>query len=251
MPQIQEVISTSQRLPKSTSPGKSWPYVPPKPRCEYCQDVHFVRYDYPVGHPRFGLISPCPKCNQKAIDAACGLKTHERAVTLDKLITVNRPGAQAMKRAGLKFLANPVGFLSVYGPCGNAKTILLQAIVNACLASGIEARYLTAHELMDYLKEAFDPHIMETDIGRIRRLANIPVLAIDEMDKAKNTEYSADMQQHLINERYRNANVLGTVFAWNGTLDTLPWPAVVSRISEYPHIENKDEDLRPAIGAAK
>ena len=204
-----------------------------------------------MGHPRFGRISPCPKCNQKAIDAVCGLKTHERVVTLDKLIVSNRPGAQAMKRAGMAFIANPVGFLSVFGPCGNAKTILLQAIVNGCLKRGIEAQYLTAHEMMDYLKEAFDPKVMETDIGRIRRLASIPVLCIDEMDKAKNTEYAADMQQHLINERYRNAGILGTVFAWNGDLDTLPWPAVVSRISEYPHILNNDDDLRPAIGAAK
>lgn len=156
-----------------------------------------------------------------------------------------------MKRAGLKFLADPVGFLSVYGPCGNAKTILLQAIVNECLRKGIEARYLTAHELMDYLKEAFDPHIMETDRGRIARLAAVQVLCIDEMDKAAPTPYASEMQQHLINDRYRNADVLGTVFAWNGDINTLPWPAVVSRIREYPYIDNQDPDLRPAIGAAK
>ncbi len=210
-----------------------------------------MRQDLPVGHPQFGKISPCPKCNQKAIDAVCGLKTSERGVNLDGLITAGRPGAQAMKRAGLKFIADPRGFLSVYGPCGNAKTVLLQSIVNACLARGVEAQYLTAHELMDYLKEAFDPRVMETDIGRIRRLAAIPVLCIDEMDKASPTPYASDMQQHLINERYRNADVLGTVFAWNGTIDTLPWPAVVSRIREFTHIENNDPDLRPAIGDAK
>jgi DNA replication protein DnaC len=204
----------------------------------------------PVGHTYFGKISPCPKCNQATIDAACGLKTHERRVNLAQLITTNRPGAQAMKEAGQQFIANPRGFLSVYGPCGNAKTVLLQAITNACLDNGIEARYLTAHELLDYLKEAFDPRVMETDIGRIHRLASIPVLVIDELDKARNTEYAADMQQHLINERYRNAQTLGTVFAWNGTLNTLPWPAVVSRITEFVHIENGDVDLRPILGAA-
>jgi DNA replication protein DnaC len=219
--------------------------------CSVCGDARYLREDLPVGHPRFGIISPCPACNQKAIDAACGLMTHERAVTLDRLITKDRPGAQAMKRAGIKFISSPVGFLSVHGSCGNAKTVLLQAVVNSCLANGVEARYLTAHELLDYLREAFDPKVMETDIGRIRRLANIPVLCVDELDKAKNTEWAADMQNHLINERYRNARVLGTIFAWNGTLNALPWPAVISRITEYRHIENNDPDLRNAIGASK
>lgn len=221
--------------------------------CDYCQGYRYYRFNVSMDDPRFGRLFPCPKCNQREIDAACGLQTHERSINLDDIQSSGpkHKGAAAMQRAGRAFLENPTGFLSVYGPCGNAKTILLQGIVNACLERGIEARYLTAHEMMDYLKEAFDPKVMETDIGRIRRLANVQVLCIDEMDKAKATEYAADMQQHLINERYRNAHILGTVLAWNGDLNTLPWPAVVSRIREFVHIENKDDDMRPAIGAAK
>jgi DNA replication protein DnaC len=153
-----------------------------------------------------------------------------------------------MKSVGERFIESPNGFLSVFGPCGNAKTLLLQAIVNACISRGIEARYMTAHELLDHLREAFDPKVQETDIGRIHRLAKVQVLCIDELDKAKNTEWAADMQNHLINERYRNARVLGTVFAWNGDLSTLPWPAVVSRMSEFPCIHNEDKDMRPSIG---
>lgn len=220
-------------------------------KCAFCEDTKFIREDLPVGHPRFGQIMPCPKCNVAAIDAACGLQAHERGITLAQLITNGRPSARAMKEHGELFIQDPTGFLSVYGDWGNGKTVLLQSIVNGCLAEGIEAVYLTAHELLDYLKEAFDPKVMDTDIARIRRLARVQVLCIDELDKAKDTAYAADMQQHLLNERYRNARQLGTVLAWNGGLDALPWPAVVSRIREFVHIENKDPDLRPAIGNAK
>ncbi len=156
-----------------------------------------------------------------------------------------------MKEAAEKFISNPRGFLSFFGGYGTGKTIALQAIVNECNERGIEAIYLTAHELMDYLYEAFDPKVMETDRGRVNRLASVPVLVIDELDKARDTPYAADMQFHLFDTRYRRAHELGTVLAWNGDLNTLPWPAVVSRISEFRHIQVSDSDMRPVIGGAR
>lgn len=219
--------------------------------CDYCQDVHFVRFDVPVGDPRFGKISPCSKCNQAAITYNSGLQPHERKITLSSLESTDRPDALKMKSAAAKFINSPVGFLSFFGGYGNGKTVALMAIVNECIARGIEARYLTAHQLMDWLYEAFDEKVMETDRGRIIKLARLPVLVIDEFDKARETAYAADMQQHLIDERYRNAHELGTVFAWNGDAGTIPWGAVASRMREFPMIENRDADMRPAIGKAK
>lgn len=210
-----------------------------------------MRYDVPFGHAKFGKIDPCPKCNQAAVTYNSGLQPHERGITVDNIITAGRPDALRMRGAVERFIAQPVGFLSIYGSYGNAKTVALMAIVNACLAKNIEARYLTAHQLMDFLYEAFDQKVMETDRGRIKRLAEIPVLVIDELDKARDTAYAKDMQQHLIDERYRNAGTLGTVFAWNGDLSTIPWGAVVSRMREFPTVENLDQDMRPAIGKAK
>jgi chromosomal replication initiation ATPase DnaA len=227
--------------PKQSSPHK----------CAFCEDKGTIRYDVELGHPYFGRVFPCPKCQQKVIDAACGLKTHERRITLDSLVTKGRPGAAAMLQAATKFIEKPIGFLSLYGSNGNGKTIVLQAIVNACLAKGIQAEYITAKLLMDHLREAFDPKLPETDIVRIRRLATVPVLVIDEFSDARDTPYAAEMQRHLVNERYRDARTLGTVFAWNVTFDDLPWPSVVSRMQEFPFVENKDPDLRPRIGAKK
>lgn len=199
----------------------------------------------------FGRVFPCPQCNKPALDAVCGLRTHERAMTLDRLKTEGRPGAAEMKRRAAEFIQNPYGLLSLYGDNGNGKTLVAMAIVNAMLERGIQARYLTGTELMMYLKEAFDPQVMDTDRARIERLARLPVLVIDEFEKVNPTPYASDMQQFLVNERYRNRQTVGTVFVWNGDLETLAWPAVVSRIKEFPAVHNTDLDLRPAIGARK
>jgi DNA replication protein DnaC len=224
----------------------------PKPQvCDYCGGVQWYRYDVPLGHPFFGTIYPCPKCNSAAIEAECGLLSHERRITLANLIVEDRPGAQAMAWASQIFIDNPKGFLSFHGTYGNGKTIAAQAIVNAMVDRGVVAKYCTASDLMGWLREAFSDQIMETDTARIRRLATIPVLVIDEMDKLRDTPYSREVQQELLNLRYRDAGSLGTVLVWNGDLWALPWPAVVSRLQEFPIIENFDPDLRPEIGKAR
>lgn len=222
--------------------------------CDYCQGRKGegrIGYNVEPGHALFGQTFPCPKCNQRASVAASGLKTHETGVTLDSLATVGRPGAGKMKQAAARFIRKPRGFLSFFGGTGNGKTIAAMAIVNACLEHGIQAQYVTAKGLMDYLREAFDPKIPESDAGRIRKLARIPVLVIDEFADVRNSEYTAEMQRYLVNERYRDANVLGTVFCWNYTWKDLPWPSVVSRLQEFDFVENNDIDLRPRVGAMK
>lgn len=243
----------------ATKPGEfarskgSHPRPQTEPACTYCEDRRYVSFDVPVHDPRFGRVTPCPKCNQVGVTLQSGLQPPERKITLGMLTADKKrdPDTTRMKAAAQAFIERPVGFLSFHGGYGNGKTVALMAIVNACLSQGIEARYLTAHELMAYLYDAFDKNVMETDEGRIRRLAATPVLVIDELDKARETPYAADMQFHLIDTRYRAKDTLGTVFAWNGGLDALPWPAVVSRLREFPVIENRDDDARPALGEGK
>lgn len=229
----------------------SAPAKPVQADCPECLDAKFVRYDVEMRDPRFGRLFPCPKCNQTGIGISAGLLDEERKIRILDLDVAERPNSQAMLVAAKTFIQNPIGFLSFCGGNGNGKTVMLMGIVNACLELGIEARYVTAHQLMDYLYEAFDEKVLETDRGRITRLASIPVLAIDELDKARDTPYAYDMQHHLFDQRYRSKDAIGTVFAWNGNLSTIPWPAVRSRLSEFPVIENQDEDMRPILGMAR
>ena len=217
--------------------------------CPDCSGQRYYSYsNLEIGHPYYGRLFPCPTCNKQAIDLACGLKDHERTVALKDVKIANRPGTYKMIGAAVIFVKNPRGFLSIHGNFGNGKTTTLMAIVNAVIERGIEARYLTAADLLAYMRETFNNETKETDYDRLHGLARVPVLCVDEMDKLRDTPYSREIQQELINLRYRDARILGTVLAWNGGINDLPFPAIVSRAQEFTVIHNNDVDLRPLLG---
>ena len=141
------------------------------------------------------------------------------------------------------------GFLTFHGGFGNGKSTVLKAIVNSCIEQRVDVRYITMTEVMVYAREAFESEQRgDTDYGRITRLASNRVLVIDEMDKARITDYAREVQTHLFDVRYRQSYLLGTVVAWNGPFDALDLPWVRSRLSQYPVIENNDTDMRPLLG---
>jgi len=192
---------------------------------------------------------PCPDCNKATVDGLCGLNPDERMIRLaDIVIDSNRPGTTAMVNVARKFIDNPVGFLSIHGGFGNGKTTVIMATVNALIDRGIEARYMTAAELLNHCRATFNTETKQNDYQVLQRFAAVPVLCIDEMDKLRGTEYAREIQQELLNIRYREAGRIGTVLAWNGDLNALDFPAIRSRLQEFIVVHNEDSDLRPQLG---
>lgn len=142
-----------------------------------------------------------------------------------------------------------IGFLTIHGTYGNAKSTTLYALVNECIEHCVDVRYITMTEVMVYAREAFDSEQRgDSDYGRIARLAATQVLVIDELEKARLTDYAREVETHLFNVRYRNSHQLGTVLAWNGSFTALELPSVRSRLSQFPVVENLDADMRPLLG---
>lgn len=164
--------------------------------------------------------------------------------------THGRPGATKMLEAARAFVEKQSGFLTIHGPFGNGKSTILKAIVNECVEKGIAAKYVTMTEVMNYAREAFESQKQgDTDYGRITDLAKYPVLVIDEIDKARVTEYAKEVQTHLFDVRYRKAHEMATAVAWNGSFDSLELPWVRSRLSQFVVVENRDSDMRPVLGS--
>lgn len=199
----------------------------------------------------FGKLFPCPSCNADAVTVRSGLNEMERKVTMADIITDGRPGTAKMVRAAQDWIAKGcTGFLTIHGGVGNAKSTVLKAIVNDCVARGMDVRYVTMTDVMAYAREAFSSDMKgDSDLGRIRDLANTQVLVIDEMDKARLSDYAREIQTHLFDARYRNAHALGTVVTWNGGFDAIDLPWVLSRLSQYKVVENNDPDMRPLLGS--
>lgn len=171
-------------------------------------------------------------------------------ITFERLVLRDKGDTGAMVRALKDFVENPTGFLSVFGSYGNGKSTAIAAAINALVKRGVDARYTTALALIGYIKDGISA---DGDFTRLNRLAGVPVLFVDEADKLiQQTDYVVQIQTHFFDVRYRNAGRLGTVIAWNGSMsvwNALPW--IRSRLSEYPCVENRDADMRLAIGKAR
>lgn len=210
-----------------------------------------MRQELPLGHPQFGRLAPC-KCAGELLlqkrQKASRLSESERQITLDKLVTANRPDTAKMVAAVRAFLENPVGFLTIHGNFGTGKTACLMAIVNQSIRQEYEAIYITLFDLLGYVREAYSKD-EESDWVRLNRLTAVHILCIDELDKVKETEWMRQTMTHVFDVRYRDGMTgrCGTVWAFNGGFDGIEHPWIRSRLMEGVIIENNDPDIRPFL----
>lgn len=181
----------------------------------------------------------------------CGLTDRERFANLSQIVVTNpASGTAKMVKAAQAFIDTPHNMLTIYGTCGNAKTVALQSIVNACLARNITAMYATFYDVVSWIKDSFGNKDEDSVSVKVNRLRDVPVLCIDELDKVKPTEWVMELQTQLIDLRYRRgiSHECGTVFAMNGSIDALPdWLSSRMRDGRNTIVENNDKDLRPLV----
>jgi DNA replication protein DnaC len=212
--------------------------------------------EVPVGHPQFGRAQRCA-CQEKAIhdglQAISGVTPSEQLITLDDIDCGAGPGTTAMVNAARKFLTDPRGILTLYGTSGNAKTTVLQAVVNAMVDRGVPSVYVTIFDVMGWLKEAFNQDRSvrnESAWERIKRLESIPFLAMDEFDKVSRTDWVIDQLTDLVDHRHRYGldGIMGTVIAMNKPIENMPdW--IASRLKDGRNVAilNNDTDMRPMM----
>ena len=216
-------------------------------QCETCRDTLFVET-----FPGAGEYRPCPDCYERrrvqSLQSICGTTEAEMRYSLDDIAPTGGD-TERMVIAARVFLVNPTGILTLHGGSGNAKTVVLQSIVNECLRRGVGSVYTTFFDLVGYVREAYR-HESESAWQRVRRFQSIRVLCIDEFDKLKATESLEELLTALVNQRYRDglAGTVGTVLAMNEDPALLPdW--IYSRLRDGRNkiISNHDDDMRPLL----
>jgi DNA replication protein DnaC len=158
---------------------------------------------------------------------------------------------RAMLQAARKMIKDPFGWLYIHGGPGNAKSEVLISIVNEANGSGNgPAMYVTFSHLVNWVREANKPGAAEDYIARFDRLLNIKLLAVDEMDKARSTEFADEFRFHFLDERYRQAirGETQMIFASNSNPDILPIP-LWDRIRDgrFKVVENTAPSARPRM----
>ncbi len=224
-----------------------------QPVCDICLGDGYYRLDVPVGHPEFGKAHICP-CRETSIVAGLqelsGLAPSERLKALDDIDIGAGPGTAAMVSAAREFIDSPMGILTIHGSSGNAKTDVLQGVVNAFVAQRVEAVYMTIFDLMGWIREAFnnDRSVKsESAWERIKRVERVRILCVDEFDKVSQTDWVVDQITDLVDYRHRFGldGVVSTIIAMNQDVEVLP-PWITDRLRDGRNriVRNDDPSLR-------
>ncbi len=156
---------------------------------------------------------------------------------------------QVMLAQAREFVERPSGFLTLWGGWGNGKTLILQAVVNELRAGGMTAAYVTFKDLIDWVSAGFDDvEDQGTESQRFTYVRDAQVLAVDEVDKIRLTEYRQEFRTAFFDWRYRSAieGDAHTLFAMNCNPMELPGD-IYDRLRQFEITCNNDPSMRPAL----
>lgn len=191
------------------------------------------------------VLIPCPDCT----GARSGRGGHVAGLPTALPTTLAGLGAYEHQTAALvaieRLLKNPWGWLTLVGGYGSGKSTLLGATLAELARRGLDGAYYTASDLLRTLRESVGERTYATTLDRIAR---VPVLALDELDAFRLTEFAEEALIELFGRRYAMTGGV-TLLACNVLGDPIP-PRIVSRARDrrFQLVDLGEADLR-SLGA--
>jgi len=223
-------------------------------RAAICEICHFplagfgwMRLDRTdTSDPDFAKVVPCPH-NESVQDEYLmrinGLHGPEHGWRIEDYW--EETGRDGVKPAVLNMIQGWRGWLVLHGGFGTGKTWIMKMLVNEATSARKVAFYQSLPQLLDHFRVAFKP---ENGLGfseLFDRVIKVPVLALDEIDKANPTPWAMEKLQQVIDHRYTHAGELATLLAFN---DPAKVPGyILSRCRQFVVVEMKGADLRPIV----
>jgi DNA replication protein DnaC len=196
-----------------------------------CHGLGVMRYDVPLGDPRFGKLFRCPnnpvdsdterqeKLRKISNLSAFGAKTFANFNTDLRLTPPQQMSLEMAFKVAMDFAQNPDGWLLLEGTYGCGKTHLAAAVGNARLEQGDMVLFVTAPDLLDHLRSAYGP---SSEIGydeTFDRVRNAPLLILDDLGVENPSQWAQEKLFQLFNYRYSHR--IPTVITTNTDLDKL------------------------------
>lgn len=209
----------------------------------------------------------CADCVKKRLDRnrekfqkVSALTSDEREYRLDSIVTSGRADTTAMVDACREMLRGEAFMLTFWGGSGNAKSLALIATVNEFLDRGVPAIYLPSYDMLNWIQDAFSNQGQdiknESAYARLEMCKGVRVLAVDELQGIKVTDWRLEQLRNLIDRRWRDGidGAKCTLFAMNEDPENLE-ARIYSRLRDGRNrangnpaiLLNEDRDVRPLL----
>lgn len=221
------------------------------PNCEICRGMGHVRYDVDEHDQMFGKLFPCPNRGRPRVSIERnGIDERDaKELVWDGIYNLN--GINLAVDAIIRASSQGSGWVVIWGDYGVGKTRALKTAVAVELRAKRDAVYVNMSQILNNLMEGFNSDAKtQTETERLKYWASVPFLAIDEVDKIRDTAYSSTRRFDLLDARYESA-VNGrsvTVFALNSHPQELP-DSIYDRMRDgrFEIIHVSGDSVRPSM----
>lgn len=179
-------------------------------------------------HADFGKAVPC-RCQESAADRERQTAALERYSNLGALKqatfassnpegpdadAVNRAAYAIAARAAEEYAWHPQGWITFAGPSGSGKTRLAAAIANRRIELENLALFITAADLLDYLRGGFDDDSEAPFNDLYEQVRNVALLVLDDLPARSTTPWTQERLFQLL--AWRHTAQLPTVITLRG-----------------------------------
>ena len=206
--------------------------------CPICDGKGVFAFEVPLDDPRFGKFQRCPNHPvQDDRDMLARLRRFGNLEayqdkTFESFETAPHGGSytqnvlaslRSAKDVARKYAEDPRGWIVFQGTYGCGKTHLAVAICNERLEQfGHQVIFVTAPDLLDFLRMSIDPQGATTYDDYFERIRNVSLLLLDDLGVENPSAWAKEKLFQLLN--YRHVNNLPTVITTNKSFDEFdPW----------------------------
>ena len=149
---------------------------------------------------------------------------------------------QAYERAQ-RYAENPSGWLVFLGPTGCGKTHLVYAIANERLKQGKGVVYFLVANLLDYLRETYNPESTVTYDRLFEEVRNSPLLVLEDLGGHNPTPWAMEKLYQIVVHRhdYRLPTIITTTLPKDGNSkdenNDEKYPTIRSRMLDHTVVE--------------
>ena len=177
------------------------------PDCPICGGQGWVRRDVDINDPNFGRLAPCPNLDPELLYGRfCGLDAATGEYKLDWSNIIDLGETIRVAREVRQAVDKGYGWIFLWGGFGQAKTLILKIATAVTIRSHKQASYTRMAEIIETLRQSYDQdRPFEEAQRRLDHYAEVPLLAIDEFDRVRNTEFANEQRFVLMDRRYESA----------------------------------------------